>query len=243
MRTNIVGAYDTCSNFSFGATHSETMRTNCGTWRLSQEDESSAVAVHPIPVPRQSKSRDLNPEIPQYGPDHPTQSYLESRSPVTSNPHSLKTHNHCRTSAYGLSANPTSTHRVSSQYVSSWRSVARWATNGAALKWIDKYGNAAERHAAMIQLHELTHPPGQINEKGLINPDLTSLFECTNDRFPKDYCSFSAIAYLSKMEQEYGKIAFVQMRPGRIAESFPSSKVALSSPNLSHRSTLSPAFV
>ena len=215
------------------------MGTNCGLWRLPQENESSPVAVHPIPALRQSKFRDLNSNTQPYRPDYPMQSYLENRSPVIMNSHLLSTHEHCITSACGSRVNPTSTHAGSSQYVSPWRSVARWATNGAALKWIEMYGNAAERHAAMLQHYELINPPGQMNEKGLINPDLTSLFERQNDKFPTDVCSFSAIAYLSKMEQEYGQIAFVHKRPGRIAEPFPSPKVAMSSHNLSHSHDIS----
>ena len=116
--------------FLFGATHSKTMRSNCGNWRLPQENESSPVAVRPISAPRLSKFRDLNSETQHYRPDIPMQSYLENRLPVTSNSHLLKTHKHCNISAYGLSASPTSNHRVSSQNVAPWRSVARWATNG-----------------------------------------------------------------------------------------------------------------
>ena len=56
------------------------------------------------------------------------QSYLENRPLVTSTPPSTPTHNHCTISAYGFSANPTSTR---SPYVPQWRSVARWQTNGA----------------------------------------------------------------------------------------------------------------
>ena len=207
------------------------MRTNCGLWRLPQENESSPVAVYPISAPRQSKFRDRNSETQRYGLDHPTQSYLESHPPVTSYPHSLQTHNHCKTSAYGLSANPTPNHRVSSQYVTPWRSVARWATNGAALKWIHRNGNEAESHAAFLLLHQLSYPPGQMNEKGLINPNLASVYEHRYDNFPMDH-SFSATAYLRKMEQGYGQIAFIKPSPDRDAEPFPLSKIASPPPNV-----------
>ena len=195
------------------------MRTNCGLWRLPQENESSPVAVHPIPAPRQSKFSDRTLETQRYQPDHPMQSYLENRPLSTPTSHSPPTHNHCKISAYGSHANPTSNHRASSQYVSPWPSVARWETNGAALKWIHKYGNDAESQAAMIQLHELTHPPGQMNEKGLINPHLSPHFEHVYDNIPMTGV-FSATAYLSEMEQEYGQIAFIKLRPGRDAEPF-----------------------
>ena len=211
-----------------GATHSETMRSNCGTWRLPQENESFPVAFHPIPVPRQSKFRDLNAETQQYRPDYPTQSYLENRFPVPTTPPFTPTHKHCIISAYGSQANPTSTHAGSSQYVSPWRSVARWATNGAALKWINRYGNDAEAHAAAIRLHAL-----QIKEEGLISPPIESRIKHLYDHFPMN-SSFSATVYLSKMEQEHGQIVFTQTHPGRIADPFPSSNVALPSPNLSH---------
>ena len=89
--------------------------------------------------------------------------------------------------------------------------MARWETNGAALKRILEHGNDAERQTAMIQLHELTHPPGQMNEEGLINPHLSPHFEHVYDKIPMDVFFF-ATAYLSKMEQEYGQIAFIQSR-------------------------------
>ena len=132
------------------------------------------------------------------------QYYLENRSPVTSISHSPQPHNHCKISAYGSCANPTSNHRASSQYVSPWRSVARWETNGAALKWIMKYGNPAEQQAAQIQLRELTHPPGQVNEDGLINPRLAPDFEHVYDNIPMDKFS-SATFYLSKMSRNMVK--------------------------------------
>ena len=214
------------------------MRTNCGLWRLPQENESSPVAVYPISAPRQSKFRDRNSETQRYLPDRPMQSYLENRPLTTSIPHSPPTHNHCKISAYGSCANPTSNHRASSQYVSPWRSVARWQTNGAALKWILNHGNPAEQQAAMIQLHELTHPPGQLNEKGLINPHLAPDFEHVYDNVSMNGL-FSATAYLSKMEQEYGQIAFILRRPGRDAEPFPVSKIASSSSDISHSHDIS----
>ena len=109
----------------------------------------------------------------------------------------------------------------------------RWETNGAALQWIYKYGNEAERHAALLQIEQVIRPPGQMNEKGLINPNLTSLFEHVYDNYPMDVV-FSATAYLSAMELEYGQIAFTKPRSGRDARPFPLSKVTSSSPNPSH---------
>ena len=221
-----------------GATHSETMRSNCGTWRLPQENESSPVAFHPIPVPRQSKFRDLNSETQQYRPDYPMQSYLENRSPVITNSHSLFSHEHCITSAYGSHANPTSTPSGMSQYMSQWRSVARWETNGADLLQLYKYGNEAESHLAMIQLRKLSHPPGQMNEKGLINPSIPASFEYFYDN---TYMAPSPalMAYMRKKSKEYGQIASLKPCSDLNVDSFPSSKVALISPNISHSDDIS----
>ena len=218
------------------------MRSNCGLVRRSQENESSTAAFYPIRVPRQSKFRDRTSETQRYEPNLPMQSYLENRSPVTTTPHSSQTHNHCIISAYGSHANPTSNRVASSQYVSPWRSVARWETNGAALKWILKHGNEAESHAAMLQLHELTHPTGQMNEKGLIKPHLSPHFEQIYDKYPME-AFFSATAYLSAMEQEYDQIAFVKPCPGSDAEPFPLSKVASFFPNtfISHDISANPS--
>ena len=84
----------------------------------------------------------------------------------------------------------------------------------------------------MLQLHELTHPPGQMNEKGLINPHLSPHFEHVYDKYPME-AFFSATAYLSAMQQEYGQIAFIKPCPGSDAEPFPSSKLALFFPHIS----------
>ena len=128
------------------------MRTNCGLWRLTQEDESSPVAFHPISVSRQSKCCDRNSEVQRYGPDHPKRSYLKSRPLVTPTPHSSPTRKHCTISAYGSQANPTSNHRASSQYVSPWRSVARWETNGADLSLTVPHADARPEKSVPVEL-------------------------------------------------------------------------------------------
>ena len=161
------------------------------------------------------------------------QSYLENRSPVTSTHYSPQTHNHCKISAYKSHANPTSTRSVMSQYVSQWRSVARWETNGADLKQLFKYRNEAESHLAMIQLRRLSHPPGQLNEKDLINPSIPYEFEHFYDNVPMAP-SPALIAYLRKKSKEYGQIAVQKPCPGSDAEPFPSSKLASFPLNISH---------
>ena len=120
------------------------MRSNRGLVRLSQENESSAAAFYPIRVPNQSKFSDRTTETRRYGPDHPTQSYLENYPPFLFVSPTLPTHNHCITSDYGSIANPTSTHLASSSNVSQWRSVARCETNGPDLERIISYGNDSE---------------------------------------------------------------------------------------------------
>ena len=161
------------------------------------------------------------------------QSYLENRPFTTSNPHPPRTHNHCNISAYGLSANPTSYRSAWSQYLSQWRSLARWDTNGADLLQLLQYGNDAESHLAMIQLRKMSHPLGQLNEKGMINPSIPASFDYVYDNVQMDP-SPALIYYVRKKSKEYGRIASQKPCTGTNAESFPPSKVALFPPINSH---------
>ena len=143
-----------------------------GNVRLSQANESSAVAINPICDSRLSKFSEPSQGMRLYNHDTLKQSNLENVLPSPFVPYSFPTHNHCTISAYGSTANPTSNHLASSLYVSQWRSVARWETNGADLASVIKNGTDAEAHAAMIQLIKMYRPPCQMNEMGLINPPI-----------------------------------------------------------------------
>ena len=197
------------------------MRTNCGPWRLPQENESSPVAFHPIPVPRQSKFRDRNSEVQRYGPDYPMQSYLKNCSPVITNSYSLLSHEHCITSAYGSQANPTSTHAGSSQYVSPWRSVARWETNGTdPLPPVVREKKDYGRDRAAIAL---CRQFGCLDERAVRNMGLGHLL----DEEPEGSPTTDARG----TEMENGQIALPQPCPETNAESFPPSNAALFLPN------------
>ena len=205
------------------------MRTNCGIWRLPQENESSPVAVHPISAPRQSRFSDRTLETQRYRPDHPMQSYLENRPLTISTPHSFPTHNHCKISAYGSSANPTSNHRASSQYVSPWRSVARWETNGAdPLPPVvcEKKDSGIDRAAIRLCLHL-----GCLDEKAVRAMGLSQLLDEELKR--------ASTVRAKEMEQEYGQIAVQKPCPEINADPLPPSNVALFSQNVSHSHDIS----
>ena len=81
-----------------------------------------------------------------YNHDTLKRSNLENVLPSPFVPYSFPTHDHCTISAYEFTGNPTSNHLASSSYVSQWRSVARWETNGADLTSVIKNGTDTEAH-------------------------------------------------------------------------------------------------
>ena len=213
------------------------MRTNCGLWRLPQENESSPVAFHPISVPCQSKFRDRNSEVQRYGPDHPMQSDLKNHLPVPVTPPSTPTHKHCITSAYGSHANPTSNHLASSQYESQWRSVARWETNGTDLSLTVPHADARPEKSTPVELlRNSVSLDETASARRLLPCDVTRELEAFYRR-AEPYRQ--RIISLSKQSEEYGRIVatmFPHMleAPDRNAESFPSSNAALPPQNVSH---------
>ena len=218
------------------------MRTNCGLRRLPQENESSPVAFHPIPVSCQSKFRDLNPEVQRYRPDCPMQSYLKDHFPVPMTPPSTPTHKHCKTSAYGSHTNPTSNHRASSQYVSPWRSVARWETDGADLSLTVPYADVRPEKSTPV---ELLRNSGSLKETVPARRQLSCDLESELQAFYQRAEPFrQRIIGLSKQSKENGRIAaelFPHMfkTPDCNAELFPSPNVASPSTDPSHSHDIS----
>ena len=138
--------------------HTEAMRSVRGNARLPLENDSSAVSIHPNYDPRRSKFSE-----PSRGNErnyHDKQSKLELIPPRVP-PYTFHSHNHCIISAYGSTANPTSTHLVSSSNVSQWRSLARWETNVADLLPTVPHTDAPEMSVPARTLYESDRSSGQ----------------------------------------------------------------------------------
>ena len=180
------------------------MRSVCGPVRLSQEIESSAAAFYPNCDPRSCKFRDRTMENQRYDYDIPTQSYLENFPPSPLVSPTFQTHNHCITSDYGSTANPTSTHLASSSNVSQWRSVARWETNGADLLPSVQRGENDQDYGR--NAYELCRKLGCLDENAVLSMQLPFY---RPEHFPSTLKESlrSATVSLSQTGMENGQIA------------------------------------
>ena len=100
----------------------------CGIWKRLHLEEPVPASVRPTfeNFPNRPVSQIKGFDDPNY----PQQLLSRALKPDYSHPIPPKLG---KIQAYGSTANPTSNRSASSQYVSQWRSVARWETNGADL--------------------------------------------------------------------------------------------------------------
>ena len=103
------------------------MDSSRGNWKLSRSDEHVPVSCNP--TFEYSPNRPASPMKGFKYPNTPMQLSTCSPKPFLS----LIPPKLCAIKAYGTTANPTSPHLASSSYLSPWRSVARWETNGTDL--------------------------------------------------------------------------------------------------------------
>ena len=195
------------------------MDSSRGIWKHLQLEEPVPAFVHPTfentpyrPVPQIKGLSD---------PNYPKQlssrlSTIDYSSPI---PPKLDT----------IQANPTTHHRASSQYVSPWRSVARWETNGADLlpSVVCEERDYGPDRAVIALLRRL----GGLDENAVRNMGLAHLLDEESE------CSSTVSA--SEMELEIGQIAFPNPCPETNAESFPSSNIGLFPLNDSHSDDIS----
>ena len=104
------------------------MDSSRGIWKLLQLDEAVPASVHP--TFENFSYRPVSPIKGLSDPNYPQQLHSRVPEPDYSSPIPPKLG---IIRAYGSSANPTSNRSTTSSYVSQWRSVARWETNGADL--------------------------------------------------------------------------------------------------------------
>ena len=190
-----------------------------GLRKLLQLDECIPASFHP--TFEYSFNRPVFPIKGLNDPDYPQQLPSCSLKPDFSHPIPPKL---CSIKAYRYSANPTSNHLASWLYVSQWRSVARWETNGADLLpsvRCKKNDQDSGRNA-----YELCRKLGCLYEDAVQSMNLSFLREKEPD------CPSTVRA--SRKKQDYGQIAPPKPCPKINVESLPPSNVALISPNISH---------
>ena len=103
------------------------MESSRGTWKLSQLDEHVPVSCNT--TFEYSPNQPVSPIKGFEDPNFPLKLSTCSPKPfLPFIPPKL-----CTLKAYGSTSNPTSNYLASSSYVSQWRSVVRWKTNGADL--------------------------------------------------------------------------------------------------------------
>ena len=171
---------------------------------------------------------------PNYPHQLPSHSLSRPIPPVSFDPYSYPTHNHCTISAYGSTANPTSNRSASSQY-STCLNGAQWPV-GKPTGPIFCPQSDVKRTIKTPAVHtncayELCRKLGCLDEEAVHHMNLSFLQVKESER--------SSTVRASAKELEYGQIAFSKPCFKINVESFPSSNVALFSPIISHPDDIS----
>ena len=176
------------------------MDSSRGIWKLGQLNEHVPVSCNP--TFEYFPNRHASPMKGSKDPNFPMQLSTCSPKPFLSLiPPKLGTIQAC-----GSSANPTSTRSASSQYVSQWRSVARWETNGADLLPSDRHEMEERLRESSRQAYEIARILGCLDEATLamspipLKPANEPQVTPTESIRPPTVCA-------RVKEQEYGQIS------------------------------------